>query len=115
MFIGEVMYRISSNILDDRKTGRERVLREIFAGLINPPRALNRLTQGKMRRVTSVEVYQQERLNIILRAGANRINKYTDFASGATNIIANFQLDYGNPFETRHRKQMDMEYSPGKI
>ena len=33
MFLGEAMYRISSNILDDRTTGAERVFREIFAVL----------------------------------------------------------------------------------
>src|SRR6266496_5972209 len=47
-FLGEVLYRISSNILDDRKRGSNRVWREVFAGIINPTRALNRLTQGKM-------------------------------------------------------------------
>src|SRR6185369_13462944 len=51
-FLGEVVYRISSNILDDRTRGAERFFREFFAGIINPPRALNRLTQGKMFRVT---------------------------------------------------------------
>jgi hypothetical protein len=108
MFIGEVLYRLSSNILDDRTRGRERVLRELFAGLINPPRALSRLTQGKMRRVTTKEVYQKEPLNITVRAGVNRINRFTDFATGATNIIANIQLDYGNPFEKRPRKPFDI-------
>lgn len=108
MFIGEVLYRLSSNILDDRIRGRERVIREILAGIVNPPRALNRLTQGKMRRVTTKEVYQKEPLNITLRAGAHRINRFTDFASGATNIIANIQFDYGNPFESRRRKPFDV-------
>lgn len=108
MFLGEVLYRISSNILDDRTRGKERFLRELLAGIVNPPRALNRLTQGKMKRVTSKEVYQKEPLNITVRAGANRINRFTDFATGATNIIANIQLDYGNPFETRRRKAFDL-------
>src|ERR1035441_3371453 len=34
-FLGEILYRISSNILDDRTKGRERVFREIAAGLID--------------------------------------------------------------------------------
>ncbi|HEY0434537.1 MAG TPA: DUF3943 domain-containing protein, partial [Chitinophagaceae bacterium] len=51
MFLGEIVYRISSNILDDRKRGAGRAWREIFAGIVDPPRALNRLTQGKMFRV----------------------------------------------------------------
>src|ERR1044071_8269083 len=47
-FLGEVLYRISSNILDDRKKGRHRLWREVFAGVVDPTRALNRFTQGKM-------------------------------------------------------------------
>jgi hypothetical protein len=39
-FIGEILYRISSNVLDDRTGGIERVSRELLAGLINPMRGL---------------------------------------------------------------------------
>ena len=53
MFLGEVLYRISSNILDDRARGINRFWRELIAGILDPPRALNRLTQGKMFRVTN--------------------------------------------------------------
>jgi hypothetical protein len=108
MFLGEIFYRVSSNILDDRSRGRERVLREIIAGIISPTRALNRLTQGKMFRITSKEVYQKEPINITVNAAAHRINNGTDFGSGGTNANVNFQLDYGNPFEIRHRKPFDI-------
>ncbi len=108
MFLGEIFYRISSNILDDRTRGTERVLREIFAGIISPTRALNRLTQGKMRRITTKEVYQKEPLNITLNAGVHRINNGTDLGTGVTNALVNIQLDYGNPFETRRRKPFDI-------
>ncbi|MEP7164290.1 MAG: DUF3943 domain-containing protein [Ferruginibacter sp.] len=108
MFLGEIFYRISSNILDDRSRGRERVFREIVAGIISPTRAMNRLTQGKMTRITTTEVYQKEPLNITVNGGAHRINNETDFGSGGTNAHANIQLDYGNPFETRRRKPFDI-------
>ncbi len=107
-FLGEILYRISSNILDDRTRGSNRVFREILAGIINPPRALNRLTQGKMFRVTSKEVYQKEPLNIILSAGIHKVNTNNHFGTGATNAIFNLQLDYGDPFEIRHRKPFDV-------
>ena len=112
MFLGEIFYRLSSNILDDRTRGRERVFREIFAGLVNPPRALSRLTQGKMFRVTPKEVYQKEPLNITFFAGIHKVNnkvgKDNLFGTGSTNAIFHFQLDYGDPFETRHRKPFDL-------
>lgn len=61
-----------------------------------------------MSRVTPVEVYQKEPLNITFNAGVHRINNITKFATGSTNAIANIQLDYGNPFETRKRKPYDI-------
>jgi hypothetical protein len=107
-FLGEIMYRLSSNILDDRARGANRVWREIFAGLLNPPRAFNRLTQGKMFRHTNQEVYQKEPLNVTLSAGVHKVNTNNKFGTGATNAIINLQLDYGDPFEVRHRKPFDV-------
>ena len=108
MFLGEVLYRISSNILDDTRRGSSRVWREILAGVINPPRALNRLTQGKMFRVTTKEVYQKEPLNITFSGGVHKINDNNKFGTGSTNYNLNMQLDYGDPFEVRHRKPFDV-------
>jgi hypothetical protein len=108
MFLGEVLYRLSSNVLDDRTRGSQRVFREIFAGIIDPPRALNRLTQGKMFRVTSKEVYQKEPLNMTFYGGIHKVNENNNFATGETNAILSTQLDYGDPFETRHRKPFDL-------
>ncbi len=108
MFLGEVLYRLSSNILDDRARGGNRIIRELVAGILNPPRALNRLTQGKMFRVTNKEVYQKEPLNITFTAGAHRVNENNKFATGTTTGIVNMQLDYGDPFEVRKRKPFDV-------
>lgn len=108
MFLGEVLYRISSNILDDRTRGSNRFWRELLAGVINPPRALNRLTQGKMFRVTNKEVYQKEPLNITFSAGAHRVNENNKFGTGTTTGILNLQFDYGDPFEVRKRKPFDV-------
>src|SRR6187200_3256184 len=107
-FLGEVMYRISSKILDDRTRGAERVWREFFAGIINPTRALNRFTQKKMFRRTPHEVYQKEPLNITVSAGLHKQNVNNEFGTGATNAILNLQLDYGDPFEKRARKPFDV-------
>jgi len=109
VFLGEISYRISSNILDDRTRGIERVLREIAAGLINPSRGLNRLMQGKTFRKTNLEVYQKEPLNVTLYAGGQKLQKDPENTSktGNYNGILNLQLDYGNPFENRTRKPYD--------
>ncbi|MDB5114534.1 MAG: hypothetical protein JWQ79_26 [Mucilaginibacter sp.] len=108
-FLGEIFYRLSSNILDDRTTGSERVFREIAAGLVDPVRGLNRLLQGKTFRRTTKEIYQKEPLNITVFAGLHKINEdnKTVFGKGPTEALINLQFDYGNPFEERYRKPFD--------
>lgn len=119
--LGEILYRLSSNILDDRTRGRERVIREVAAGLINPVRGLNRLLLGHTSQVTNKEVYEKEPLNITLFAGLHRLNAAENdaFGKGRSNFMFNAQLDYGNPFETQTRKPFDLfrlrsEFSFGK-
>jgi len=108
-FLGEVLYRLSSNILDDRTRGRERVFREIAAGLIDPMREFNRLLQGKANRITNKEVYEKEPLNVSLYGGIHKINYNNKqiFGTGSNSIMFNAQFDYGNPFELRSRKPFD--------
>jgi len=106
--LGEILYRISSNILDDRTSGADRTFREILAAMIDPMRGFNRLLQGKTSRHTNKEVYQKEPLNITLYAGVHKINDHTNaILSGRTSEIINVQFDYGNPFEIRTRDPFD--------
>ncbi|MCK9423679.1 MAG: DUF3943 domain-containing protein [Bacteroidales bacterium] len=108
-FFGEILYRLSSNILDDRTRGVQRVFREIAAGLIDPMRGFNRLIQGKSFRRTNKEVYEKEPINISLYAGLRKINEipYDVFGKGTYSGMINLQFDYGNPFELRKRKPFD--------
>lgn len=108
-FIGEILYRLSSNILDDRTRGINRVSREVLAGLIDPMRGLNRIMQGKSFKVTNKEVYQKEPLNISLYSGLHLINEGRNpvIGKGTTSAMFNAQFDYGNPFENRTRKPFD--------
>lgn len=108
-FFGEILYRLSSNILDDRTRGGERVFREIAAGLVDPMRGFNRLIQGKTFRRTNKEVYEKEPTNISLYAGMRTINNtpYDMFGKGTHSVMFNAQFDYGNPFELRKRKPFD--------
>ncbi|MBU4267678.1 MAG: DUF3943 domain-containing protein, partial [Acidobacteria bacterium] len=116
---GEILYRLSSNILDDRTTGAERFFREFAAAILNPGRAASRLLQGKLTRSTPKKVYQKEPLNITLAAGTHWFNQGTKFATGSGSAIFKMHLDYGDPFEIRPRKPFDffklrMELSYGK-
>lgn len=107
VFLGEVTYRIGSNILEDQSTGWERFGREFAVFVLSPTRAFSRFTQGKMFRVTSEEVYQTEPLNITLGAGARVINDEGSLLTGRKNVWIDATLDYGNPFEVRTRKPFD--------
>jgi hypothetical protein len=106
-FLGEISYRLSSDFLDDRTTGSERFFRELFAGVINPSRFVSRLLQGKLSRVTPVEVYQKEPLNMTFSAGARWVNDGRSFGTGPMGEALTLHLDYGNPFEQRSRKIFD--------
>lgn len=105
--LGEILYRVSSEILDDRTKGSERVFREIFAGIINPVRGINRLIQGKSFRITDKEVYQKEPMKVTIDLGAQVINDGVKFATGSASVLANLNIQYGDPFEHRKRKPFD--------
>jgi hypothetical protein len=49
--LGETTYRLSSMILDARTTGATRIVREVSAALVDPPRAFGRLMDGDAWRV----------------------------------------------------------------
>ena len=105
---GEILYRLTSNILDDRTTGAERFFREFAAAILSPGRAISRLLQGKLTRVTPREVYQKEPVNIALAAGVHIFNKGASFGTGSVSGVLGMQLDYGVPFEIRPRKPFDV-------
>jgi hypothetical protein len=107
-FLGEIFYRLGSNILDDQTTGADRFIREFAVAIMTPTRFFSRLVQGKLTRLTTEEVYQKEPLNITLEAGYHRGNEGTNFKIGTTNSLnMDLNLDYGNPFEKRSRKPYD--------
>lgn len=107
---GEILYRLTSQILDDRKTGRERFFRELAGAILSPGRALSRLLQGKLIRVTSKQIYQKEPLNVTLATGLHWFNTGATLGSvGTGGACASFgaHIDYGDPFEVRPRKPFD--------
>jgi hypothetical protein len=104
---GEMEYRLSSNILNEKKTGTERVIREVGAALVNPMRGFNRLIKGETSRVSSKDIYQKEPLNITVSAGGRWANNGSSFGTGPGNATLDMILDYGDPFEYRSRNPYD--------
>jgi Domain of unknown function (DUF3943) len=108
IYLGEIFYRLGSDILDDQATGPDRFFRELAVAVISPTRFFARLLDGDLTRLTPAEVYQKEPLNIRLIAGYHRVNEGTKIENGGSdNIFIDMILDYGNPFEKRTRKPFD--------
>ena len=107
IFLGEIFYRLGSNILDDQTTGFDRFSRELAVAVITPTRFFSRLLQGKLTRLTPEEVYQKEPLNVTLAAGFHRVNQGNSNEEASNSFNVNFHFDYGNPFEKRFRKPFD--------
>src|SRR5579872_1039560 len=105
IFGGEILYRLSSNILDDRKSGTERVIREACAAIIDPARFANRLLHGKLSSVTTDEVYEKEPLDLVISPGVQVQGAI--IPTSIARFILNADFDYGDPFEKRDRKPFD--------
>jgi hypothetical protein len=108
ILLGEIFYRLGSNILDDQTTGAERFFRELAVAVLTPTRFFSRLLHGELTRITPEEVYQKEPLNITLQSGYHRLNEGKKIENKASNsLYFSVTLDYGNPFEKRSRKPFD--------
>ena len=107
-FLGEIFYRLGSNILDDQTTGANRFFRELAVAIITPTRFFSRLLDGDIARITPEDVYQKEPLNVTLQAGYHKVNTGTKIENtGTSSLNFHLNLDYGNPFEKRSRKPFD--------
>lgn len=107
MVMGEGLYRLGSDVIDERTTGVERVGRELLAFIISPGRSFNRFLSGKLFDHLTEDVYQTEPLNITFAPGYHRVNEGTAIEKGSNSFNLNINLDYGNPFEKRSRKPFD--------
>jgi hypothetical protein len=107
VFLGEILYRLSSDILDDQTAGADRFFRELAAAILAPTRFFNRFLGGELSRSVPTEVYQKEPVNITLSSGYHRVNNGISLQEGSNSVFFDLHLDYGNPFEQRSRKPFD--------
>lgn len=109
MVLGEVFFRASDLIRDDRKKGRNRVWRELAAGLVNPGQAIVRLINGDAyrRRPTSGRQFGIPDLSLEISAGA-RVLEFRDpvIDKGIGGAI-DINLDYGDRFNDGGEKPYD--------
>ncbi len=106
-FVGEVDYRLTSNILDDSKTGFDRLWREVAVAFLSPSRFLSRLITGELWRVAPQQELEREPWDVELDLGAHRVNNGTSFNTGPVKASMDIAVAYGDPFEVRDRKPFD--------
>ena len=109
MALGETLYRTSDLILDDRTTGRERVVREIAAFIVSPMRGLTRVISGDARRhrSTSGRQFGIPDVCVAFSVGARALEFKDDILDRGMGITSEIDIEYGDRFNTEHEKPYD--------
>jgi hypothetical protein len=100
--VGEMTYRISNLIVNNRQTGFKRQVNEVLAFIVNPMNGLNRIIDGKWGRISPnaadrVPGYLGGTLDIGYRRFSENINDV--FTKGNNEFMVRVKLQYGNPYE----------------
>jgi len=106
---GEIMYRMSNIVLNNKKRGFGRFGREILATLINPTYGVNRLIYGESWKVDEEHYLYHDKheipYDIRLSIGSRwEKSKYSDTRC---NLSSHISIDYGNWTDLRHNKPFD--------
>ncbi|GBU07011.1 hypothetical protein AwDysgo_03420 [Bacteroidales bacterium] len=101
MALGEIFYRTSDLVLDDRARGGDRFGRELAGLVISPMRGLSRIVSGDAWRVrpSSGSQFGSPELSVELSAGVRFLelkDKIFDKGSGFTSSIS---IEYGDKFD----------------
>lgn len=107
--LGEVTYRISSSILDDTKTGGNRVTREFLGALISPMRAITRMTNGDMwkRRNSNSFIEERSPISMFVSTGWRYLAGNNQLFRGDNTMLLDIGLTFGNPFDHYEYKPFD--------
>jgi uncharacterized protein DUF3943 len=110
--LGEMMFRLSSEILDNGAHGKTRFFKEFGSFFVDPVRELNRLISGRASAhadnpVDPMDWRPPHRQNLVM-LGARVIGQ-GESISDNTNTYANLGFDhaYGSPFDNTRRKAFD--------
>jgi hypothetical protein len=109
---GESMYRLSSEVLDNRATGSGRTWREIGGFLIDPVRGFNRFISGHASRVqgnpSSPYDHHPPRYFTSLGVGARRTGSGESISdSTETRGVIDLYVNHGSPWENERRRPFD--------
>ena len=102
--LGEIFYRLSSMVTDNRASGSERVWSEIWGTLLNPVRGFNRAITGEMGQNFDNPAWSRpEDFLITFDGGTRSIDKDGDekYTSKEVEGLFTLNLAYGNRFKAK--------------
>lgn len=109
MALGEMFYRVTDLILDDRKEGKARFGRELSAFLISPTRGLTRIINGDAwrKRNTSGKQFGTPEINIAISSGIRVLELKDEIFDKGSGFATEINIEYGNRFEVVDSKPYD--------
>ncbi len=116
IFLGETLYRLSSQVLDDSARGGGRLWREVIAGVIDPVRGLNRVLSGDAWRVRSTRGQTREPIHGDLAFGAKLVSDSMRLSHFEASPGLEFDMIYGESSRAiESRSPMDLIILSGGV
>lgn len=109
MALGEVLYRTSDLILDDRRTGTSRFGHELAAFVISPMRGLTRIINGDAwrKRPTSGKQFGVPDVSVDISMGVRALELKEPIIDKGLGFATNINIEYGDRFEAETNKPFD--------
>lgn len=107
--IGEILFRGSDAVLDDRSTGWERAGREIAGFILSPMRGINRLVTGQMwrTRATSGHLFGKPNFSFQVSAGYKMLESQGRFRNIQSGFTMHLDMEYGDRFDVSSTRPYD--------
>lgn len=107
--MGEVLFRASDAILDDRATGLKRFGLEAAAFIVSPMRGFNRIVTGQAwrSRATSGHIFGRPNIFIQLSAGLEVMSFQRKMTHPFVGGMVQLDMEYGDRFEAESTKPYD--------
>ncbi len=107
--VGEVLYRISDLVLDDRATGANRFGREFASFLISPTKAISRILTGDAwkRRATSGKQFGIPEVGLEIGLGSHVTELKDNIFDKGVGLALDINLEYGDRYATENEHPFD--------
>lgn len=109
MVLGEMFYRASDLVYDDRKRGAERFKREFLGFLISPGRGLTRIINGDAwkKRSTSGRQFGIPEISVEVSAGIRVLELKDEIFDKGAGFTSSVTVEYGDRYEEVNAKPFD--------